>query len=1200
MVLRPHYAQPLRRQLTKACPAARGALLIMKFTAFFIVCASFTVSAKTYSQQVTLSLQNASIETAFTEIKKQTGFNFLYGSKVLQLAKPVTLEVKNVSLEQALQQCFKDQLLTYSLVEKTIVVKPNLDSREKAVSGLHEMDIVYAELKGRVIDSSGTPLQGASVVIKGRNGAGIVTNARGEFKLNVSEGDVLLISFVGYQSRNITVNQALLRNPEVIITLQLTSASLEEVGVVINTGYQLVKPNEITGSVVVIDNKTLNQQTGLNILNRLNGVAGSVLFDDTKLQSDQKKLNFNIRGLSTIHGQQDPLIVLDNFPYEGDLGNINPNDIESVTILKDAAASSIWGTRAGNGVMIITTKKGRLNQPLKVQFNTSAIFTGKPDLFYLPVMKSADYLTVEEMLFQNGAYDNVLVSPDRPAVSAAVEILASRRNGTISAADSASAMNALAQVDTRDQFLRYVYRKAVTRQYALQLSGGSGNMAWILSASLDNITGNLSERWQRVNVHLENTYKPLKNLQLSLGIYYTNTDSKSGKTSYGNINPGGRQLPYTRLADDDGNPLPVDIEYRSGYTDTAGGGKLLNWKYYPLEDYRYNTYAFNLQDLLTKIGVHYQPFRGFDVDLIYQLERQYSTGKNLQNPESYSARNLINRFSRIDPATGMVTYGVPLGAIMARSGTELQSHNLRAQLNYHYSIGPHAIAVLAGAETRQTKNSSDSRNVYGYNESLLTTADVDFVNPLPTYITGLKSYIPSGIDFEERLHRFVSYFANAAYTFRGKYTLSASARKDASNVFGVNANDKWRPPFWSAGTAWHIDKEKFYRSDLFPSLKLRITYGFSGNVDMSRVANTIMAYNSVNGQTGQLEGLITQFSNPELRWERVGQFNIGVDFGLRGGILSGAVEYYRKKGVDLYGPQPIDYTAGLDVTTIIKNTASTKGDGIDVSMRSVNIDKVFKWYTNLLFNYNLSKTTAYYMPDNLLTSGFFVSMGSGNSIGALIGKPLYSVISYKWGGLNNQGNPQGYLKGQLSTDYTAISMAMGNIKDTPNIVYHGQATPRYWGSLGNTFSWKGWSMTINVTYKLGYWFRKSSINYDALFSQGAGHTDFSRRWQNSGDEQFTDVPSMIYPAITDGRDNFYLLSEANVVKGDHIRLQFINLAYEWRAKGWKTNSPPSLRLFVNAANLGILWKANQFGLDPDYPESVPPARNFSIGLSIQR
>lgn len=1041
-------------------------------------------------------------------------------------------------------------------------------------------------ITGKVVGAENhLPVSGATIYVKHQHKNAVTTDDNGIFSIVTENNtDTLIVSHVSYRTKQIAVAVVSLTKP---VELESILGQLDEV--VVNTGFQNIPKERVTGSFDFIDNKALNAQAGIHILNRLNGVASSVLFDDSKTGSNQKKYNFNIRGLSTINGLQDPLIVIDNFPYDGDISNINPNNVEHITILKDAAAASIWGTRAGNGVIVITTKKGRFNQPLKIGFHLNTIITGKPDLSYLPQMNSTDYIDVEQWLYQKGAFNALINDVNKTVLSPALQVFINKKNGLISAGDSATQVNALKQTDSRDDYSRYVYSKAITQTYSLDLRGGGGNMAYFISGGYDKNTDQLGAKYDRLNIHVENTYRPAKKLQLNLGIFYTNTTSFSGKSPYtgkGFYN-GSRYIPYISIADANGNPLPVAFNYRSSYTDTAGGGKLLNWNYYPLEDYKYNTTSSSLQSLVANISLQYQIIRGLNVEVKYQYQRQQSSSKNIADIESYAARNLINNFSQINPVTGVVNYVVPYGAVTNLSNTMTESHNIRGQLNYTKTWKQHNVTAIAGSETRQVHTTDNANTIYGYNDDLLTTGNVDFVNQYPTFVTGFYQNIPNKLQFSDALNRFVSLFGNVSYIYNNKYALSSSVRKDASNLFGVSTNDKWKP-FWSAGLSWDISKEGFYRSTFLPYLKFRATYGISGNVDQSKSAVTVLTYLATNVYTNFPFARIMQFANPELSWEKIGIVNAGFDFATRNQTIAGSIEYYHKKGSDLFGPSPVDYTAGLNSSTVVRNLAGMSGDGIDIVFQTKNIDKHIKWVSTLLFNYNVSKTTSYYAARNQKFNA-----GYGQSISPVVGKPLYAIASYKWGGLDTvKGNPRGYLNKQLSTDYIKIFNALTS---PDSLVYSGTSSPTVFGSLSNTISWKGFSVTVNIAYKLGYYFRRSSLDYDQLFNTGIGHADYAQRWQKPGDELKINIPSMVYPNIS-GRDRFYLLSEATVEKADHIRLQFINISYDFDRLLLKQSLVKSLQLYINASNLGILWRANKYHIDPDYPSSLRPAATYAIGV----
>lgn len=271
------------------------------------------------------------------------------------------------------------------------------------------------------------------------------------------------------------------------------------------------------------------------------------------------------------------------------------------------------------------------------------------------------------------------------------------------------------------------------------------------------------------------------------------------------------------------------------------------------------------------------------------------------------------------------------------------------------------------------------------------------------------------------------------------------------------------------------------------------------------------------------------------------------------------------------------------------------GDGLDLNVQSQNLTGRFNWTTRLLVNYNSNKVSKYFQPvyyNIQLING-------GSTLTPAVGYPLYGIASYKWAGLDAAGNPQGYLKGQKSTDYNAIMQdANTNGLASESMVYQGRTIPNFTGALINDFTSFGFTLSLNINYRFGYYFRSSGISYSTLYASGMGHAEFADRWQNPGDELHTDVPSLVYPA-NGNRDTFYFKASNKVDKGDHIRLQYISLAHNLPLSLLNKMGLKSLRIFSNISNLGILWRANKKGLDPEYPNALPPVKAYTIGLSAR-
>ncbi|GLU57218.1 SusC/RagA family TonB-linked outer membrane protein [Dyadobacter frigoris] len=1059
-------------------------------------------------------------------------------------------------------------------------------------------------VKGKIIAAENSqPLTGATVRLRGGQ-SGTTSDATGIFSLAVPANSAhLVVSFIGYRSIDTLVVLPLQK--QLILSMRQDAAVINEIAV---TGYQSIPKERATGSFVHIDNELVNRRVSTNILDRLDGISSGLQFNSSVSTAKNtnplgRNLGIRIRGESTLaDGTQvsrDPLIVLDNFPFEGNLDNINPNDVESITILKDAAAASIWGARAGNGVIVIVTKKGKANQPVKFEFNTNMTISNKPNIRYdQSFLKSAGYLDAEQYLFSKGYFDADLVNTsNRPPISPAVQAMAMTRAGTISQ-QLDSQLDDLRSVDVRNDFEKYVYQKAVKQQYSLGLRGGTQNATYHLSAGYDkNVASATGNDYHRFTVNSLNTYSPVKGLTITAGLNYSTnkTTENNYQNQYGSISVGGKYtdlFPYARLADENGSALAIVKNYNDAYTTSALSLGFLDWKYRPLDEIALADNSTSASDLILKAAVSYAFNKSLRAEVQYQNERQLIAGNNYHNQETYYARDLINRFS-VRSSSGAFTYAVPKGGVLEFSEANYNANNLRAQLNFDRNFGQkHVVRAIAGAEIRQLKTTGFNRLSYGYSdETGIAVNNLDFSQNLPTNPSGsARISYPDG-NVSGFTNRFVSYYANGSYTFDRRYTVTLSGRRDGANIFGAKTNDRITP-LWSAGAGWDISSEGFYHIGWLPYLKLRGSYGTSGNVYQGSI------YVKGNYLSSDLTGALfinnITAPNPELKWETIKTVNLGLDFGILKDRISGTAEYYIKKGKDLIQNQPLAPSAGFSF--FYGNSAATQTRGIDLTLRSNNLIGTFKWSTTFLVSHLADKITRF---DAKMTAASMQGTNSGRV--GVVGKPIYGLYSYKWTGLDpSTGDPQGYLNGEVSKNYGGII----NNFAADSLIYHGSAVPTWFGSIRNDFSFRRWSLSVNLVYKMGYFMRRpgTSINYAEVLS-GFAHQDFENRWQNPGDEQHTSVPSMVYPSNTQ-RNTFYRYSQALVEKADQLRLQDIRLAYSLAGKTKKNLHFDNAQLYLYANNLGLLWKANKLGLDPDYVNVsqrhlLPNPFSLSLGLRAE-
>lgn len=1131
---------------------------------------------------ITLRGQGITLEQAFQQIEQQTGYTFIYGRPTLDGSAKVSVDLNGATLSQAMDVLLKGRPVQWQVKGRNVVLsrKPQeapAGGRGQTGGPFEAGGVQQETLRGRVTDSLGKGLEGVIVEVP-RTNLRTATDRDGYYVLqNVKSGITISFRLLGYKEHSVPFDR-----PEINIILYQAINEIAEVAV--NTGYQTLPAERATGSFAKVDNELFNRQVSTDVISRLKGIAPSILFDE---RSGSPKLT--IRGMSTIFGNADPLIVVDGFVYDGNIQNINPNDVETIDILRDAAAASIWGVRASNGVIVITTKRGTANQPMQVEFGTNVTVVNKPNLFYEPRMSTSDFIDLETLLFQNGQYNNNLNNTTSfPMISPVVEILAAQRAGTITEAEANAQIDALRNLEIRNDIEKYLYQKGINQQYNLNLKGGTDKYRYYFSSGYDHNRASLiGNSYNRLSLNAQQVFTPIKQLEIVTGLVYTQSNNTIN-TSLADIGLSSR-IPYNRIVDDQGNPLAINKDFRVGFAEQAESKGLLNWRYVPIDELNNRDNRRKLAENRIMTGIKYTFIPGLSMDIKYQYQRQTTDSRNLNNMESYFTRHEINRFSSISPE-GVIN-NIPLGSILNFSNSLQQSHTGRGQLNYNQTFGRHIIAAIGGFEVRQMTIDGNSNRLYGYDELIGVAGSVNFDTSYRIYPNNTTAFISSGEGVTGIVDRFRSFYTNASYTFDSKYTLSGSARIDQSNLFGVDANQR-SVPLWSIGAKYNVDKASFYKWGLIPSLSVRATYGYNGNLD-----NSITAYTTARVGTAvfttQPQALILTPPNPTLQWERTGILNIGLDFKTKGNRISGSIDYFSKNNKDLIGEGTANPTTGFE--TYKGNLASTKGKGVDILLNTINIDGKFSWFSQVLFSYAIDEVTAYDVEPNY-TDFYFDNSVSRSTVfyAPVLGKPLFGIYSNRWAGLDPEtGNPMGYLDGEPSTNYTAINSEIST--DPVNmLVYHGRALPPFFGAFRNTISYADLTLSFNISYQFGHYFRSRSINYNSFATSYINHNDYTRRWQNPGDELTTNVPSFVYPLNTN-RNTFYNQSEILVERADHIRLQDINLTYNFSRSPFGISALRNGSLFLYSNNLGIIWRANKKGVDPAFPDMLL-SRTFSFGI----
>jgi TonB-linked SusC/RagA family outer membrane protein len=1202
-------------------------LIIVLMTTVFL-----QIGSAAEAQKISLSEKDTPLIEMFKEIRIQSGYDFFGDLQLLKAAKPVTIEIKNATIEEVLKICFANQNLDYVINSKIIVIKKKEDTLKTTRPVYLPQDSVI--FKGKVLDEIGNPMPGATVKPKGSKKI-TKTGNNGDFSILASRKGTLEISFIGYVNKEISLRGL---NPDnsISVTLNPSQNELSEVNIV-STGYQDIPKDRAPGSFEIISKEQLQHSNSPNLIRRLEGITTSMDFNNpnngnANLSSGTRRsplVGLTIRGkntlqppgfgadLSTNSGQI--LIVIDGVPSPYSIDQVNPDDVESINVLKDAAAASIWGSRASNGVIVIKTKKGSYNKPVTVSFNTNVNVSEKIDLFYKKPMSTSDF--VDAQIQKYNTYHSIPV-PDptdlyvpQPYLSPVEEIINDQRLGQITEAEAKAKLDDLRDNDVRRDLDKYFLRPSLNQNYGLALDGGSQKYAYRLSGSYSNTRENTRPSSNdKYNLSYNVSLKLIKNLSVQAIVSYNESQSTDqpqqnrlvANPFYTGFNP------YARLADDAGNPLVIPRNYRPKFLQLLAnhyGDKILDMSFRPLDDMKQGYYKSANRNLNLNLNANYQINPIFNASLTYGYNYGQDEINLLNGANSFYTREWINIFTTredyADPYTGIpmpLKKLIPLGGFYTTQFTKQNIQTLRGQLNADKTWnGKHQLNAFAVIDIGQFYSLMRTQQLYGYDDKTLKSNNslpfgVEYNRLFSDPQSGLSSaiipFFPG--DLLGTKTRTLSFSSNAAYTYDNRYTLSASIRRDLSSTSGPTTN-KGGTPYISVGGLWNLGHEKFYPFEWLPLLQLRATYGYNGNINSSVPSRPFINYvNAPSFGGNMLPYAATNYvSNSELRPERSKMLNLGLNFGFRGNRLTGSVEYFIRNTSDLINEGRLDPTSGY--ATAIYNIANLRSWGSDVTLNSVNLQTaMFRWTSNLTFTYNRVKILNLFN-QNLPTADQFLSLAN------VEGYELSRIAAFRWAGLDPlTGDPRGYDSNGniLSIPSDPLSPNFTKISSVPvsSLRYFGSAVPVYYGALRNTFSYASFSLTAAFQYKLGYYFRKTPsdiILYDQLIQNNIlGAAEFAKKWQNPGDEKNTNVPSLTFPT-NENRDYFYRFSEINVLKADHIRLQEINLSYAFRKTNWFVKNP---RIYANITNLGIIWRANKEGIDPD-ANDYPRPRTYGFGLS---
>ena len=1128
---------------------------------------------KAQSVRVDLDMNNASLTQVLWELEKKTDIVFFYSVDDVSSVKGLNLRYKKASLSEILDKLLNNTNLTYEIKNETVVIRLK-KMIEKAVH-----PVAKRTVKGIVKDQDGEPLPGVSVLVKGTN-TGIATDMNGWFELQVDNTPnvVLQFSFVGMR----TQERKLGSKNEMIVVLTPTEESLGEV---IITGYQTISKERATGSFSVVSPKTIENKLQTNIMDRLEGqVAGLVQYNG----------NVNIRGISTVYGNKNPIYVVDGVPYEGDLTAINPNDIQNVTVLKDATAASIYGARAANGVIVITTKSGQAGKT-KVRYDGSVAFQPLADVDYLKLMNSEELVNLKRDLF-NDYHAEYSALNKRASIDEVTELFYMQENGDITESELQSRLDVYRYRDRRKQVEDELLRTSFTHQHNLAISGGSDKYTYMASVNyVGHKPYNKTQDSEKFGFNLKNNIKFFKWFTTDLGIVgnFANTNGDNGisGTSLRTSGPS-----YQMLRNDDGTPAT----WRNGRSDyemeRLQSIGLYDMTYRSLDELDKSNYKTKSAYYKINVGLKFDIMKGLNLHLTYQTENSNSKSHTFKKGDSYYVRDMVVNAAQVNKETGAITYNVPEGNQLTESRSDMSAYTMRAQINFNRTFKEkHAVVALLGAERRAIKNTSSSAFRMGFDENTLGYKPAD-IKQLGIGVKGTESLTgqfswqdKNYNKFTETEDRYVAFYGNASYTYNERYAATASIRIDQSNLFGTDPKYQWKP-LWSVGGSWFMSQEDFLKDvSWLDRLSLRVTYGINGNVSKQSSPYLIIQDMGYSDWKEGFSSSIKSSPNPSLRWEKTAVTNIGVDFSIFRGRLSGSFDYYNRKSTDLLGEVKVDITKGTTVLWL--NYGSMKNRGVEVSLNSLNLDlKDFQWRTGVNFSYNKNRVID-------ITNRTTAASTYANSLVNVADRPMYSLFSYRWAGLDPEnGDPRVFDK-----DGNVVKSS----NDIENMVFSGTTRPPYSASMTNTLNYKGIGLSFMFIYNGGHVLRDEASEYLGASIESNIYRGALKYWKEPGDENIPGMAPKANRLATAAKKLLWYASDIHIVKADYIKLRDITLYYSLPKRWINKARLENVTVKAQAQNLWW-WAANDSGIDPEaYSYSsgrghrtLQDAPTYTLGLSF--
>ncbi len=1062
---------------------------------------------------------------------------------------------------------------------------------------------------GTVLEEDGQPALGVTVMIKGTT-IGMVTDHNGTFSLRVpdKQGQILVFSCIGKVTQEHPLNRDNYR-------ITLLDDSEELIGAVVNTGYQKLDRRMSASAISSIAGEDVLQNNAISVDNMLQGkIPGLMVLGSSSTPGAATKIR--IRGTSTISGNREPLWVVDGVILDdpvslsteelNDLDNVNlignaisglnPIDIESIDVLKDASATAIYGVRAANGVIVVTTKKGRTGTP-RVNYAGSVTVTERPGYNRLQRMNSQERVDVSREIEQKGLTYRFV--PARVGYEGLLYDLYDKNIDYDTFREKVADMEVL-----NTDWFDAIYRTSVSQRHNVSISGGTNTLNYYVSGSFNKENANVKGTGvTSYNVMAKTQARFRDNL---IGTFQVRANTSAKDYLHSSISPYGYAYNTSRAI-----PLYNEDGSLAFYNKSMGNQNPLT--YNVLHEIAHSGQTINNDGANFNANLEWTVITGLRLTGTLAMNIANTTQKSWFDEQTYAAASMRMlplgvEFPTDDPTEPFRASQcrLPYGGELRSADSRNFGYTARFQTDYNKLFnGRHNMTLAAGTEARSTRYTGISTVQWGY----LPDRGEKFVQINPAEWPAYGQMVLESPDVvTNRLSNYLSFYAIASYAYRSRYIINANVRADGSNKFGQDKSTRFLP-IWSVSARWNIMNEPFFKDVMWMNeLALRTSYGIQGNVSDDQTPNMIIKMGGLDPFSGDYISTISKLPNRFLKWEKTNSFDVALDFSFLDNRLGGTVEYYYKTGHDQIVSTPVSPTTGS--STMSLNVGDIMNKGYEFILNAVPVrTKDFRWSVSLNSARNINRVTRGGAQNGYTWEDYV------NGRAVLKGYALNSFFAYKYAGLNEQGLPT--FKDTEEGEDTTFEQMMDQVFDLA-----GNRVPLMQGGFSSNFSWKGLTLGLFFSYQLG---AKGRLNY--LYSNSGQYlpnpeqnmsSEFVDRWRQPGDEQTTDIPAlstnnMSFTSLFGSRRQYkiadngwqmYNQSDLRVVRTDFLRLRSAYLRYNLPQDFCKKLRVQYANIRFEAYNLFLLASKDLKGQDPEqiglgsFGATTPPVSSFSLSLDL--